>query len=474
MKVTRVAYSKDLNAGKYAQLAEQAQRLGRVRSLVWERFGSLAGVGVADRQIRDMWMRDGTAESFGVLANAWKETVRDSVADIDAHREAAMVEVRRKIYRRDMAEPERRRLYALLKADRWGEDRLLRRWMRQVWRRGHNHTANQIIIRSDNVRTYTLIEGGDVWLKVPGLLPRTPVAVPLNTSVAPTGTLRVILRRARVEVHYTVDDTTLKSASRPAGDRTIGVDKGYSEVVTDSDGDHHGPEVAQLLRTRSDQLAVRNARRAKLRSIANRAAQRGEHAKARRIRRNNLGTLKKHRQQHRWRQHVRTVTYRAVNNVVDKARVIVVEDLTRPINGRNLGRSTNRRLASWTKGITAQALQDVSDRRGSAVRLVNAAYTSQVIPGTDSLGKRSGDRLYCTRCGVVWHADHAAAINILDRAADPDIGLYTPHARVKQIIQERDRQRSRLPDQDSNTAGNCQCGERIIRRSTMINKWEAG
>jgi hypothetical protein len=26
---------------------------------------------------------------------------------------------------------------------------------------------------------------------------------------------------------------------------------------------------------------------------------------------------------------------------------------------------------------------------------------------------------------VVWHADYAAAINLLDRAADADIGLYT-------------------------------------------------
>ena len=37
----------------------------------------------------------------------------------------------------------------------------------------------------------------------------------------------------------------------------------------------------------------------------------------------------------------------------------------------------------------------------------------------------------------MWHAEDAAAITILDRAADPDIGLYTPHRRVKQIIQDR-------------------------------------
>jgi hypothetical protein len=86
VKVTRIAYSRALNAGKYGQLVEQARRLGRVRSLVWERYGSITGVGLSDRRIRDGWMADGTATSLGVLATAWKETVRDAVADIRAHR----------------------------------------------------------------------------------------------------------------------------------------------------------------------------------------------------------------------------------------------------------------------------------------------------------------------------------------------------------------------------------------------------
>jgi hypothetical protein len=123
------------------------------------------------------------------------------------------------------------------------------------------------------------------------------------------------------------------------------------------------------------------------------------------------------------------VTYQAVNAVVNKATMIVAEDLSRTFTGRNKrGADTNRRLAAWTKGVTAEALRNVSGGRGSVVRLVNAAYTSQVIPG------------------------------------DGDIGRHTPHWRVKQIIQERaDRQRSRLPDQDSNTTGHCRCGERNIQ-----------
>ena len=52
MKATRIAYSKNLTGAKYAKLEEQARRLGLVRSEVWERYGSIAGAALTDRQIR--------------------------------------------------------------------------------------------------------------------------------------------------------------------------------------------------------------------------------------------------------------------------------------------------------------------------------------------------------------------------------------------------------------------------------------
>jgi len=460
VKVTRVAYSKAINAGKWGLLGEQARRLGQVRSLVWQRYGSINGTGVSDRQVRDQWMADGTAEQFGVLANAWKETVRDAVDDIAANRAAAKVPVRRAIARHTNDRAERKRLYTALKADKWVSDPLLSRLMRQHWRRGNNRTHNQIIIRADKVRTFALAEGGQVWLNVPGLVPRTSVSVPLNTTVAPMGTLRLILRDDRVEVHYQVDARSLPSAARPRGDREIGVDKGYTEVLVDSDGVHHGPALGRLLTTRSDRLNKTNAHRAKLRSVAAKATARGDHAKAARIARHNLGTMKRTRQARRWRQHVTTITYQAVNAVVDKASLIAAEDLTRSFTSRSRGKNMNRRLAAWTKGVTAQALASVSERRGSVLVMVNAAYTSQVDPATDALGVRRGDWLYCPG-GVVWCADHAAAINALHRVADPDIGLHTPHTEVRRIVRERaDRHRISTADpglQPSVTGGERNC-----------------
>ncbi|PWU44081.1 hypothetical protein DLE60_02125 [Micromonospora globispora] len=81
------------------------------------------------------------------------------------------------------------------------------------------------------------------------------------------------------------------------------------------------------------------------------------------------------------------------------------------------------------------------------------AYTSQACHRCGRLGRRNGDRLHCTSCGVVWQADVNAAINILQRAGDPDIALRTSHRVVRQILRDRtDRHRTRLPVQDSSPA----------------------
>jgi len=224
MITTRIAYSKKINPGKYAGLQDQAKRLGAVRSEVWQRFGSVNGVCKTDRQIRNQWLEEN--RQFSVLANPWKETLRDAMGDISASCEAAKVKARQAINRHTRDENERKRLYSLLKSNRWTEDTYLRRIMRKYWRRGHNHTTNQIIVRSDNYSTFKL--GDQVWLKIPGLEKRKTISIPLNTTVAPTGTLRLILRDDVVEVHYSVE----VEKKIDCGTQTLGIDKGYTEVLT--------------------------------------------------------------------------------------------------------------------------------------------------------------------------------------------------------------------------------------------------
>ena len=426
MKVTRIANSENLNPGKLSALEEQTRRLGAIRSEVWQRYGSIQSVELTDRQIRDAWLK--TGRTFPVLANAWKETLHDAKANIVMTVEAAKVKVRQAISRHTSDIQARKKFYSLLKNNQFTNDPYLMRVMRKYWHRGHNHTYNQIIVRSDSYTTFQL--GGRAWIKIPGLERGQRIAIPLNTTVEPTGTLRLILRDGKVEVHYAVEVIN----TNDCGTQTIGVDKGYTEVLVDSDGEHHGEGLGELLSAESDALKTENQRRAKLRTIAENTK---DERKRQQIIKNNLGNKKKNRRAKRTRARIMDKVYKAVHAVVDKANVIVAEDLTAQISGKNFGKNINRRLANWTKGVIAEAIENVSQRRGSTSVLVNAAYTSQLDSRNGCLiGNRKGDQFHCYD-GVVLQADENAARNVLARLHDPGIDRWTPFKKVKSILLER-------------------------------------
>ncbi len=437
MRVTRIAYSKKLNPGKYKKLKEQAALLGQIRTEVWQRYGSISGVKQKDRVIRNQWMVEN--KIFSVSANAWKETLRDAMADIEANREAAKVVARRKIFKHTNDKNERKRLLKLLRQDQWCDNLYLRRIMRKACPRGHNHTYNQIIVRSDNYTTFLI--NGQAWIKIPSLEKRKRIAIPLNTTEAPTGTLRLIFRNECVEVHYSVKIEQKQNC----GTAILGIDKGYTEVYVDSDGEHHGTKLGKTLSSESDYQKQKYQRRNKLRSIA--LKKRHKH-KA--IKKNNLGRKKLNRRKTKVKKRVKNIVYKATHAIVDKAKTIAAEDLTAPMCRRKFGKDITRRLSSWTKGVIAKALEFVSRRRGSTLVLVNAAYTSQIdFRNGGLLGYRKGNLFYCFD-GEVLHADENAARNVQARLFDPEIDRWTPYQKIKSILLERtERLRLGLLNQDS-------------------------
>jgi IS605 OrfB family transposase len=110
------------------------------------------------------------------------------------------------------------------------------------------------------------------------------------------------------------------------------------------------------------------------------------------VTKHNLGRKKLDKQAVKHQSGVRTIVHEAVNQVIDKAAVIVCEDLTSPILGKKFSKNVSRRLSSWTKGVIFRKVYScVSRRRGSTVIYVNAAYTSQMDSCDGSLtGKRCG------------------------------------------------------------------------------------
>ena len=454
MKVTRIAFSKEMNDSKYERLAEIASRLGKLRAEVWRKYGSMQGVGVSHRTIRDGWLAEG--RQFDVPARLWKETLRDTIADVKAYREAAKEKVRKAIQLRTKENEERKRLYALLKYDRWMEDNFLHRQMRKQFKHGVTRVNNQIILDTGCYTTFEL--GGRAWLSVMSLKRGQRIAIPLNSTHSPKGTLRLILGDGVVEVHHTID----KPEGRPCGNETIGIDKGYTEAFVDSDGERHGEGLGETLSQESDHLKKKYQNRNKLEAIA-----KAKPHKRNNIHRCNLGRKKLGKRRTKQTKRVRDKIFKAAHSVVDKAETIVVEDLTSPIKSkRKYGKNQNRRLSGWVKGIMAEALDSVSKSRSSRLVNVSCAYTSQ----TDSrygilLGTRKGDWFYCFD-GEVLDADGNAARNILARVDDPDIGQFTPHKQVRKILLERTEQFKRLRRELSRTVGTAQPRHQLHARNS--------
>ncbi len=457
-KVTRIAYSKDLNQGKFDHLSEMARRLGQLRTEAWDKFGSMAGVGLSHRDVRDAWVAQ--EREFDLPARVWKQTLSDVFGDMEASREAAKLNVKRAIWRKypnkkdTTQNKEGKRLFTLLKANKWTEDDYLRRLMRRYYHRGHTSVNNQIVLDTQCYEAFKL--NGALWINVTSLVPRQRIAIPLNTTVAPNGTIRLILRAGRVEVHYAVEAESVTS-QRPHGDSEIGVDKGYTEVFTDSEGDRHGDGLGKLLSKESDELKIKHQRRGKLHAVA-RKHKKSNADKYDRIRANNLGRKKLNRRKKRHQQNVRNLAFKAAHAVVDKANKVAAEELTAPMAGKSYGKNQNRRLNTWTKGVMAEALNAVTQRRRSSLVLVNPAYTSQM----DSrygvlLGERRGDLFYCFD-GVVLDADQNAAANILARLSDTGIHLYMPYKQVKDILLQRTARFKETDVFRSGTVGTAQPG----------------
>jgi IS605 OrfB family transposase len=432
-KVTRIVYSDNLNQAKYDALNEIAKRCGSIRTEVWRNYGSIGGLGARFRQVRDGWIADKHVKNLP--QRIWRATLDDTLNDIKANREAAKEKVIRHIFRNIDDKDKRKELFKKLKNDSvWVNNSYLRRLMRKYWKHGINHTFNQIFLEPGSYKCFSY--HGKNYIEVISLERGKRIAIPIGTEVSITGQIRLILRNERVEIHYTIDNTD----DRICGDQEIGIDKGYTEVFVDSDGKFHGKGLGKILSKESDSLKKKYQRRNKIKAVLEKLELKNP-KKAQKIRKNNLGRKKLKRRKQRHQAQVKTIVFTAVNQVVDKAKTVVCEDLTKTFKSRkNYGKNTNRRLSGWVKGLMASAIDIVASRRGSRVVQVNAAYTSQMCSKCGCLGKRVGNTFHCAwGCGAVMQADLNAAVNVKARLDDKELHRWLPFTKVKQILIERYR-----------------------------------
>jgi len=424
-KVCRIIHSVDLNKSKYDELALQAKMLGKIRKEVWHRFGSINGVGSNHRKIRTEWVS--SRDFLPLPAKAWKETLRDVLDDISLYESSAKNKVRKDIWQHTNDEAEQKRLFGLLKYNGWVNDSYLLRKMRKYKKHGKTNVCNQIVLEYGVYGQFTG-KNGNTWLKVPSFTRGKPVCVPLNSNIKLKGSLRLILQEGVVYVHYSIDQKRFEDC----GNQVIGVDKGYSEAFADSEGNFYGEDFGKVLTEDTEKRNKRGKARNKLYQIAKKKPHKAKH-----ILKFNLGTKKLERNNKKQQELIRNTAFQSAHAIVDIAKEVRAEDLSGPIVNITKWKKFNRTMSGWAKGSLAEALESVTKARGSCLRLVNCAYTSQIDSNTGLLeGKRVGDKFYHVN-GDVSHADTNAAVNIKHRGDDTEITLYTPYKEVKKILLNR-------------------------------------
>lgn len=431
MKVTRT-----LLADAPAQLAAICMTAGYIRADIWRRYGALGNVGVSASAMRTEIVNKKIYDSLRIDGTIRAETTKDIINDILTYKAAAKVKVRQAVAKRTSDESERKRLYTLLKRDEWLSDPFLHRQMRKHFRHGKSEVANQFIVRSDKYSTEVvdgrLIITFRIAKKYGDNIVLTTTTSGKHVDLSGSN-LRIIVKDGFTEIHY----ATEKGAGREAGDQVLGVDKGYTEAFTDSDGDHHGRDFGKVMTEYSDKVAATGKQRNKLHAMERKHREAGRIAKAERIRKNNLGRKKVDARKETAQKRLRTIAYQAAHSIIDKAAIVASEDLTDVIASKYQWKRFNRRMSAWAKGVLAEALDSVCEQRNAKHVLVNGAYTSQ-MDSTNGLleGRREGDKFYRAN-GDVLQADHNAALNVLARLDDGEISRFTPYKEVRRILLAR-------------------------------------
>ena len=220
----------------------------------------------------------------------------------------------------------------------------------------------------------------------------------------------------------------------------IGVDKGYSSLLTTSTGNKYGIEYKQISAPYIDKQVKKNKNRNRLYQLYRTYLEKGNLYKATQIYTNNLGKLKYNNYQYKHNETLKAYVNHSINQFIENERPkeIVKEDLTWVGNKKRGSKQLNNRLNQWMKGYLDERLEFKSELNGIKVTTVNPAYTSQIHHKCKTLGQRNYETFTCSKCNEIEDADINAAKNILARKYEKQITKYTPVKKIKEYYKTKE------------------------------------
>ena len=411
------------------------------------------------RQLRDRVIKEKYTSPHGLQARMWKLALQDAADMMDRFWRSIFDKIKRDIYRSKLDAEQRHYAFWLLKDyARFSEmlalnslnfkdlnlssrKKVITFLQKKIKKYRKNYPkikkARSILLDED---CYSIFTHEDrQYIKIMTTTPRKRIAIPLSGHTPIKGNIRLIVKNQMIEVHYTAD---LKAIKKLSNQSVLGIDLGYSEIMTDSDGKPYETDFGNTLTTASDALKIKMQRRHQLHGLQKKYSASPiieKRKKSKNILKNNLGQIKLKEKQRKLKATLDRKINTAFNQLSEKnPDVVISEDLTHQFSYHR-GRTWNRRLSSWTRGVLQERLVFKALTKGFSHQVVNPAYSSQeCIPcGYVDHRNRQGDKFKCLHCGYVNHADWVAALNLKSRYFDREITRYTPYREVKRILLER-------------------------------------
>lgn len=439
--VTRIGYCV---GGDVEKARVMAHRTGRLRTDIWNKYGSLQCWEESHQQLYKEFQKTNPPSLYQLDQKQWQKTFERVIDDIHAVQSAAKVVVIRKICCHFQPEKDnlgneikdssfRHELINSLNTTEWLNYPLLHRWMRSAYHRGHSYVNNQICVGISNGAKLSRISRNVVSITINGdkIGKRKYEKLTLYFKVGrvtPAGLFQIIFddETGEVRLHF----PQIVKRQKATGSRKRGLDKGFTEAFTDSKNKTYGDGIGKVMTNSVKKRHTRGKGRNKLYQI-------GMKKNKSHIFKCNLTKKQHNRRENRKKQTLNTMIRAGVNDFYDTYNHAITEDLSFTIKNKRQAKSVNRRLSEWCKGTLQKALEEISYRRSSSVTVVNAAYTSQV----DSrhgvlLGTRDGDQFF-TFDGEVLQADGNAARNIEARLDDTHISRYMKSVDVRKVLIKR-------------------------------------
>ncbi len=256
--VTRIGYC---IGGDVEKASIMAKRAGRLRSDIWNKYGSLKCWGISHFLLYKEFQKTNPPSMYKLPQKQWQKTFERVINDIHACQEAAKTIVIRKIYRHFKPEKDsqgkvrkstsfRDELVKSLKTLEWRKYPLIHRWVRQAYHRGHTYVNNQICVGISNGAVVKRISRNVVSVTLGGDLisNRKYEKITLLFKVGrikPKGLFQIIFDEVSNEIrlHFLL----IVKRSPSVGVGQCGLDKGYTEAFTDSHNETYGDGIGKVM-----------------------------------------------------------------------------------------------------------------------------------------------------------------------------------------------------------------------------------